>query len=213
MEKFAWLSDFIHRPTGTSVLATGPGFTTMEPVQGGYYSVADLAAGRVHGWLVSSTALVRVVAQGETKYVALRRSDDAKVAPGQWQAPAGRLAPEELPLSCAIRELAEEVAISGEHTSWGEALINRGGPDIDYLTQDGIHHIRARFVFDAERRTVEFYFRVQLEVSGFDAIALTDNEAYGRKVALLTVEQLRALSEAEQLTPPFKAILAAEGVL
>lgn len=116
-------------------------------------------------------------------------------------------------MTCAIRELQEEVRIAGEHSSWGEALISRGGYDIDYLTQDGIDHFRARFVYDMTRRTVEFYFRMALHVSSFDAVQFSDNEAYGRTVALLTAEELKGLAAAGQLTSAYHGILRAEGLL
>lgn len=213
MEHFAWLSDLQINPNGTTVVATGPGFTTMTPVEGGYASVLDLRAGRTPGWLVSSTALLQVVAKGEVRYLALRRSDDALVAPGCWQAPAGRMSPGELPLGCAVRELAEEVRISGAKSNWNDVLIHCGGSLVDYLTEDTVHHLRARFVFMESERTLEFYCPMVLELDSFDDVKFEDNEHYGCQVELFSQAQLAALAEKDLLTAPYEAMLRQRGVL
>lgn len=204
MEQFAWLSQLELLSQGDLLLATGPGFVTMEPSPGAYASVADLREGRVPGALMSSAALISLVAGAERRYVMVRRDAGAAISPGKWQFPAGRCAPDELPLLTACRELAEEVRITGEVTDWRSVQVRVGGNDVTLLTQDVIHSMRARYVLG--RNTVEFYYPMELSVSSFDSIELADNEPHGREVALLTLQEVATLAGAGQLTNVATAI-------
>ena len=179
----------------------------MEHDPGGYHCVEAIASGRVPGRLVSGSALVRVKAGDETRVLAIRRTDCAVEEPGKWQAPGGRLSPEELPTHGALRELTEEVKVSGSVSDWKDALVNIGGPSFHYLTQDGIHHLRNRFVYMPESRTVEFYVLVTLEVPSFESVSFEDNEGMGRELSLLTPEELKAMAASQQLTRPFEGML------
>jgi len=208
MEKFAWLKEFHPHKDGGIVLATGEGFTSMKPNPEGYASVMDLRSGKAVGWLVSSTALMGLAGpENERRYVLIKRTADAAVEPNRWQFPAGRVATGELPLITACRELTEEIRIEGEHLSWGQTVIRVGGPEVTYLTADEVHTMRARFLHQIDEHTVEFYYPMELKVSAFDAVQLSDNEGYGRSVALFTVAELRAMAAAGELTRPSVGIL------
>lgn len=209
MEKFCWLSDLTFSRDGNVLAATGPGFVTMRGESGSYASVGQLREQRVGGHLMSATAVVRLEDQaGKTWLLMLQRDNGAKVDPGKWQFPAGRCAPEELPLTTACRELVEEVRIEGEVNDWKGARVFVGGNEVEYLTQREVHSFRARYVF--LDNTLEVYYPMALTVSSPEKVKLSDKEPYGRKVALMSPAGACLLAASGAVTPPAYAILEKE---
>lgn len=205
MEKFAWLSALHLSNENNPVLATGPGYVTMAPEPGTYASVLELQRGDKPGGLLSSTAMLSLHDGRERRWVLLQRDDQAVVAPGKWQFPAGRCSPDELPLHTACRELSEEVRIQGEFEDWSQTHIRVGEANIEFLTQDAVHFFRGRYVY--VNNTVEFYYPMELNVSTFEGVSLSDAEPYGRTVRLFTAEQLGDLWQQGLLTDPVAAIV------
>lgn len=208
MEKFTWLNQLSFGPSGGFVAATGDGFACDKPGMGAHYTVAELRAQDSPGWLMSSTAMLQLVAGDERRYLLLKRSDDAWAEPGKWQFPAGRCDVDELPLTTACRELQEEVAIAGAVNSWADVRIRVGGAECEYLTQTTVHQFRARHVM--ANNTVECYYPMELDVPSFESVVLKDKEAYNRQVQLFTREELLELLQKDLLTAPVAMMVRAE---
>ena len=208
METFAWVSQLQHGPGGDLVLACGEGFVTATGGAHSYASVADLRAGTRSGHLVSASALVKVTAGEQQRFVMLRRDFGADVAPGQWHFPAVRCAPGELPLAAACRGLTGEVRIDGAARDWREVRIRVGGPQVDYLTGEGILSLRARHVF--AENTLEFYYPMAIEVSSLAKVKLSDAAPYHRRVALLDVEEIADLARTGELAASARQIFERE---
>lgn len=204
MNTFVRIDHMGLRPGAELVLAARSGGVTMEAGTGGVATVCDVREQIAAGSLMSATALLAVGDGTQHRFLMLRRDDAAQPEPGRWQFPAARLRPDELPLAAACRALGTKVRVSGAASNWREVRIVVGGPEIEYLTDRAIESFRARYVF--VDNTFEFYYPMTLRVPAFAALQLCDNEAYGRRVALFTPDEISALTMAGQLTPAARAI-------
>ena len=190
------------------MLAAGAGFVTMEGGCGAAASVDEVRLQTASGSLMSATALLTIVGGTQRRLPMLQRDETARPAAGQWQFPAARSRPDELPLITACRALGRKLRVAGAAEDWQEVRIAIGGPQIDYLTEHSIESFRARYVF--VDNTFEFYFPMRLDVSSFADVRLSDNEAYRRRVALLAPEEVAELAAAGQLTPAARMIFERE---
>lgn len=204
MNTFVRINHMGVRPGADLVLATRAGVVSMEAGEGAAATVGDVREQIAPGSLMSATALLAVTDGLEHRLVMLQRDSQAQPAPGQWQFPAARCRPDELPLIAACRGLGRKVRISGAVRDWREVRIVVGGPEIEYLTEDGIESFRARYVF--LDNTFEFYYPMTLAVDSFADVLLSDNEPLRRRVALFTSDEIAALTAAGQLTPAARAI-------
>lgn len=184
-ERFAWFCD-CHETASGLVLATGQGYVSLAAEDGAFATVSELVQGRKKGVLASASALVCVKDAVRRAFVLIRRDEQAPVAAGKWQFPAGRLSVGELPLQGAVRELGEEVGLreQGQPLGWGAARIRVGGREVTWLDDEGMQRFRARWTLVGS--TVEFFYPMTLEVADLTAVTAYDKEPYGRQVALLS---------------------------
>lgn len=204
METFVRINHMGVRPGAGLVLAARAGAVGMECGAGAAATVSEVREQIAPGSLMSASALLAISDGTEHRLLMLQRDAQAQTAPGQWQFPAARCSPDELPLIAACRGLGRKVRASGAVRNWREVRIVVGGPEIEYLTDDAIESFRARYVF--VDNTFEFYYPMMLEVRSFADLQLSDNEPYGRPVALFTRDEISALTIAGQLTPAARAI-------
>lgn len=213
MEKFTFLNKF-NITNKSATLEFADGFITMDGGQGAYGSVSEIAGKIKWGWLVSATALVIIRDDRKEKLLLIKRTDDAKIEPGLWQAPAGRLELNELPLDCAKRELLEEFGIKGFINNWHDLMIFIGGKEVECQFKNIIHTIKARLVFVEHIKTVEFYYPMVLDLSILNLnesqISFFDNECYNREIKLFDKDEVLNLLMEEKLTKPFAEIVKQE---
>lgn len=204
MDTFVRINHMGVRPGAGLVLAARAGAVGMECGAGAAATVGEVREQIAPGSLMSASALLAIGDGAEHRLLMLRRDGQAQTSPGQWQFPAARCRPDELPLVAACRGLGRKVRVSGAVRDWREVRIVVGGPEIEYLTHDAIESFRARYVF--VDNTFEFYYPMTLDVRSFADLLLSDNEPYGRPVALFTRDEISALTIAGQLTPGARAI-------
>lgn len=202
MERFTWATEVSLIPP--FLIATGPGYLVMDPVKDpeAIGAPTDIVNGKLSGFLLSAATLLEVQDSEQSRWVMLERDARAPSYPHHWQFPSGRIGPDELPLQCAMRELAEEVRLTyeGVHLPFADVLYRVGGDEYDWLTQDSVHvGIRARQVF--YENTVEFYYHATLQVRNVEDVQAFDNEAYGRTVKLLEESEVDALVETGKVCP------------
>jgi hypothetical protein len=119
-----------------------------------------------------------------------------------------RCAPGELPLAAACRGLTSEIRIDGAAHDWREVRIRVGGPQVDYLTGEGILSLRARHVF--AENTLEFYYPMAIEVSSLAKVRLSDAAPYHRRVALLDIDEIAELARSGELAAGARRIFERE---
>jgi len=208
METFSWVSQLQYGAGGDLVLACGEGFVTATGGANSYGSVAELRAGTRPGHLLSASALVQVSDGRQQRFVVLRRDARADIAPGQWHFPAVRCAHGELPLAAACRGLTSEIRIDGAAHDWRDVRIRVGGPQVDYITGEGIVSLRARHVL--ADNTLEFYYPMALEVASLADVKLSDAAPHQRRVALLEAGEIADLARAGELAPGARRIFQRE---
>jgi len=208
MNTFVRISHTSIRADADLVLAAGTGFVTMEGGHGATASVDEVRQQTASGSLMSATALLTITDGTRRRLPMLQRDETARPAAGQWQFPAARSRPGELPLITACRGLGRKLRVAGAVHDWQEVRIAVGGAQIDYLTENSIDSFRARYVF--VDNTFEFYFPMTLDVNSFADVRVCDNEPYRRRVALLAPEEVAELAAAGQLTPAARMIFERE---
>ena len=176
----------------------------------------DVVSGKIEGTLLSATFLLELQDKsGESRFVLLQRDAGAPSYPGHHQIPAGRMSPGETATSCAVREFMEEVKVEG--------LSDKGQPfqlSEKMLEQLADKKEGAQITWDSGKtetvpyvffdNTVEFFKTAVVKVDGFAPIKLSDNEGWGRNVALLTRGELN--KSLDKMCPSSKLIWEAQQV-
>ena len=176
----------------------------------------DVVSGKIEGTLLSATFLLELQDKsGESRFVLLQRDAGAPSYAGHWQIPAGRMSPGETATSCAAREFMEEVKVEGlsykgQSLQLSEKMLEqladkKEGAQITW--DSGKTEIAPYVFFD---NTVEFFKKAVVKVDDFSSVKLSDNEGWGRNVALLTRGELnKAL---DNICPSSKLIWEAHQV-
>ncbi len=190
MSRLAWFSDRIEQPSSLT-LATGEGFASAAPVWGAAVMVEDVLQSRCDGWLSRSAAVLSLFDGKERAFVMLQ---DA--ATGAWGFPSSYVEWNELPLPAACRSLVNQVRIGEDSRGWGEARIRVGGGELTWLTDDGIQHLRARWVPVGERPVVEFFYPMELLVDSLTKDSVAPREGTSTAACLHSwAEVLKMLAE------------------
>lgn len=89
---------------------------------------------------------------GSPRILVARRRDDARVLPGFWEVPGGKLEPGESPLDAARRELAEELGVHAPASGAWEALGQFGAPEGSPAPRLTFHAFLAQAAPDCDPR-------------------------------------------------------------
>lgn len=194
MTRLAWFSDRIQQPSSLT-LATGAGFAS-EQAEGEFaVLVDDILQDRRPGWLARSAAVLSLFDGKERAFVMLQDT-----ATGAWRFPSSYLEWAELPLAAACRSLVNQVRIGEDSRGWGEARIRVGGGELTWLTDDGIQHLRARWVPVDERPVVEFFYPMELLVDSLDKDPVTPREGTSFAAGQFTWAEVLEMLSKGQLT-------------
>lgn len=202
MTRFAWFSDRIQQPTSLT-LATGAGFASAA---GGDASVlvSDILQERRPGWLARSAAVLSLFDGKERAFVMLQ--DTVTEA---WGFPSSYVEWNELPLAAACRSLVNQVRIGADSLGWGEARIRVGGGELTWLTDDGIQHLRARWVPVDERPVVEFFYPMELLVDRVAENPVTPREATSFAAGQFSWDEVLEMLSSGELTAEAARIVRA----
>ena len=194
MEKYTWASDI--SLSAPFLIATGHGHLSWRPDEDldALGSPADIVAKKLPGHLLCASTLLEIRDASASRWLMLAPETTDPSKPGLWQFPMGYLTLGDLPLQCAMRNLARQVQVlkDGVALSWGTVGYRVGGPAFDWLTQDAVHSgVRLRYV--QGNQTVVFYYHAVMEVADLEDLSVQDNTRGGRRVALLTEADVKAL--------------------
>lgn len=188
---------------GTLHLVQRPGFCTMKGGDGAEASVHDVRAGRYPASLASATTVLQLEAPDEEpRFVMIQRDAAASIGALQWQFPAGRMQPGELPSSTAMREMVEEVGVRnalGEIPLQDARAVKQNGDLPVALTIDGITTLLDAS-YTQEGATTEFFVDARLAVQTLQGLQAFDKEPFGRTVKLLTRREVAQLRQQGAMT-------------